>query len=84
MCNRLCHFTILKLFFIIDTSVQLADICSCNETSGKCTLNVTLEFGHVMIPEESTGLAGPLHMLGFNAPGPGDRPGEPGTLKPSM
>ena len=51
-----------------DMSVQLDDICSCNETSGKCTLYVTLEFGHVMIPEESTGLAGPLHMLGFNAP----------------
>ena len=56
----------------MSTQVQLADICSCNVTSGKCTLNVTLEFGHVMIPKESTGLAGPLHMLGFNAPGPGD------------
>ena len=59
-----------------DTSVQLADICSCNETSGKCTLSVTLEFGHVMIPKESTGLKGELHMLGFNVPGsPGRSPG---------
>ena len=41
--------------------------CMCE--SGKCTLNVTLVFGHVAIPEASTGLHGPLHMLGFNTPG---------------
>ena len=42
--------------------------CTCDEKSGKCTLSVTLEFGHVQIPENSTGLKGELHMLGFNVP----------------
>ena len=67
-----------------DTSVQLADICSCDVELGNCTLSVTLEFGHVHIPKESTSLAGELHMLGFNVPGsPGRSPG-PGALKPSI
>ena len=52
-----------------DTSVQLADICSCDVELGNCTLSVTLEFGHVHIPASSTGLKGELHMLGFNVPG---------------
>ena len=47
-------------------------MCSCDLQFGNCTLSVTLEFGHVHIPEESTGLQGDLHMLGFNVPGPGD------------
>merc|ERR1740124_296042 len=41
----------------------------CDKELGNCTLSVTLEFGHVSIPGESTGLNGPLHMLGFNTPG---------------
>ena len=50
--------------------------CSCDKKSGKCTLSVTLEFGHVVIPKSSTGLKGELHMLGFNVPGsPGRSPG---------
>ena len=59
-----------------DTSVQLADICSCDVESGNCTLSVTLEFGNVTIPKESTGLEDDLQMLGFNVPGsPGRSPG---------
>ena len=59
-----------------DMAVQLADICSCDFELGNCTLSVTLEFGHVQIPKESTGLSGELHMLGFNVPGsPGRSPG---------
>ena len=58
-----------------DTSV-LAAICSCDVESGNCTLSVTLEFGHVTIPKESTGLNEDLQMLGFNVPGyPGRSPG---------
>ena len=58
-----------------DTSV-LAAICSCDVESGNCTLSVTLEFGHVTIPKESTGLKENLQMLGFNVPGsPGRSPG---------
>jgi FtsP/CotA-like multicopper oxidase with cupredoxin domain len=39
-------------------------------------LSVTLEFGHVVIPKERTGLKGELHLLGFNVPGsPGRSPG---------
>ena len=55
----------------MSTQVQLADICSCNVTSGKCTLNVTLEFGHVMIPEESTGLVdgAALNFVRYEHPG---------------
>ena len=50
--------------------------CSYDKKSGKYTLSVTLEFGHVQIPENSTGLKGELHMLGFNVPGsPGRSPG---------
>ena len=41
--------------------------CVCDE-SRKCTLSVTLVFGHISIPKESTGLKGPLRMLGFNTP----------------
>ena len=41
--------------------------CVCNENR-TCTLSVTLVFGHVSIPAESTGLHGPLQMLGFNVP----------------
>ena len=59
-----------------DMAVQLADICSCDFELGNCTLSVTLEFGLVQIPKESTGLSGELHMLGFNVPGsPGRSPG---------
>ena len=51
-----------------------SDMCSCK--SGSCTLSVTLEFGHVNIPKERTGLKGELHLLGFNVPGsPGRSPG---------
>ena len=42
--------------------------CSCDK-SDRCTLSVTLVFGHVAIPMNNTGLNGTLHMLGFNAPG---------------
>ena len=39
-------------------------------------MSVTLEFGHVNISEELTGLKGDLEMLGFNVPGsPGRSPG---------
>lgn len=49
--------------------------CEC-DGSGACTLSVTLEFGHVVIPKERTGLKGELHLLGFNVPGsPGRSPG---------
>ena len=49
--------------------------CEC-DGSGACTLSVTLEFGHVVIPKEHTGLKGELHLLGFNVPGsPGRSPG---------
>ena len=51
-----------------------SDVCNC--TSGTCTLSVTLEFGHVNISKELTGLKGELHLLGFNVPGsPGRSPG---------
>ena len=51
-----------------------SDMCDC--ASGSCTLNVTLEFGHVNISEELTGLKGDLELLGFNVPGsPGRSPG---------
>ena len=42
--------------------------CSCDK-SDRCTLSVTLVFGHVAIPMNNTGLNGTLHMLGFNTPG---------------
>ena len=41
------------------------------EYSKNGELNVTLEFGHVTLPEESTGIVGDLHMLGFNGTSPG-------------
>ena len=36
--------------------------CEC-DGSGACTLSVTLQFGHVVIPKERTGLKGELHLL---------------------
>ena len=52
--------------------------CVCYENR-TCTLSVELVFGHVSIPEESTGLHGPLHMLGFNAREVDGKPFEPGN-----
>lgn len=63
--------------------VQFLSTCSgiafkepeeCHSKNGE--LNVTLEFGHVTIPKDRTGLPGNLQMLGFNVPGkPGRSPG---------
>ena len=42
-----------------------------NFTSENGELNVTLVFGNITLPEESTGLSGSLQMLGFNGVSPG-------------